>query len=321
LSRVEADLAATKKLQKLVQGEKANVLKALSWLEDHKISSQDDVKKLGEERSRLQKVVEGIPTDVSKASISSLAIDSFSQGIVSDILALQMETAGYDKSRHAELQSDFTEIEQALQGKSREQGSLTKELETAKAELLTLTQAEAKLSRASRYVKLFETIRADLFNRDGALATSLRSWALKQISSKASEYIRNFGVGISMITLQESRREVDIECYGASGTVDVASMSGGEKVAVALALRFAMASLMSKGRVDFIILDEPTAHLDVDRRKSLVKLISDFNSSPESVSLSQIIVITHDSEIFEDSEVNALFRFESSPEGTIVVKS
>jgi exonuclease SbcC len=160
-----------------------------------------------------------------------------------------METASYDQSRHAELQSNFAEIEQALQGKSREQGSLARELETWEAELLTLAQAEAKLSRASRYVKLFETIRADLFNRDGALATSLRSWALKQISSKASEYIRNFGVGLSMITLQEGRREVDIECYGASGTIDVASMSGGEKVAVALALRFAMASLMSKGRL------------------------------------------------------------------------
>jgi len=321
LSKADADLAATKKLQKQVQNEKANLHTALSWLAEHKISSQDDLEKLGEEKNTLQKVIGGIPTDISKAPVGSLAIDSFSQGIVSDILTLQTETVSYDESRHAELQSDFTEIGRRLQDKAREQGSLAKELETAKAELLTLTQAEAKLSRASRYVKLFETIRADLFNRDGALATSLRSWALKQISSKASEYIRNFGVGLSMITLQEGRREVDIECYGASGTVDVASMSGGEKVAVALALRFAMASLMSKGRVDFIILDEPTAHLDVDRRKSLVKLISDFNSSPESVSLSQIIVITHDSEIFEDSEVNALFRFESSPEGTIVVKS
>jgi len=113
----------------------------------------------------------------------------------------------------------------------------------------------------------------------------------------------------------------DIECYSASGMADVKSMSGGEGVAIALALRFAMARLMGKGMVDFIALDEPTTHLDEERRRSLVHLVTQFNSDEKRTSLNQIIVITHDREIFEDSEVNAVFHFEKAADITTVTKS
>ena len=95
------------------------------------------------------------------------------------------------------------------------------------------------------------------------------------------------------------------------------SLSGGEKVAVALALRLAIAQMMSSNKLDFIVLDEPTTHLDVEKRKSLVRIISD--SFREGLGpLSQIIVITHDAEIFEDSEVEGVYRFTMSTNGTVV---
>ena len=102
---------------------------------------------------------------------------------------------------------------------------------------------------------------------------------------------------------------------------DVKSMSGGESVAIALALRFAMARLMGKGMVDFIALDEPTTHLDEERRRSFVRLVTEFNSDEKQSSLNQIIVITHDREIFEDSEVNAVFQFQKIEGITTVTKS
>ena len=92
-------------------------------------------------------------------------------------------------------------------------------------------------------------------------------------------------------------------------------------MAIALALRFAMARLMGKGMVDFVALDEPTTHLDEERKRSLVRLVTAFNSAEKRISLNQIIVITHDKEIFEDSEVNAVFRFEKDAGVTTVTKS
>ena len=168
---------------------------------------------------------------------------------------------------------------------------------------------------------MYGRIRSEVYNRDGILATSLRSWALKELSRNASDYIRSFGIGLSELQLKEQKHDVDIECYSASGMADVKSMSGGEGVAIALALRFAMARLMGKGMVDFVALDEPTTHLDEERKRSLVRLVTAFNSAEKRISLNQIIVITHDKEIFEDSEVNAVFRFEKDAGVTTVTKS
>ena len=93
-------------------------------------------------------------------------------------------------------------------------------------------------------------------------------------------------------------------------------MSGGEKVAIALALRFAMAYVMGGYKLDFVILDEPTVHLDEDRKASLVEIISRLGRMDSP--LRQMIVITHDEEIFENAEIDAVFRFEASSEGTRV---
>jgi exonuclease SbcC len=184
--------------------------------------------------------------------------------------------------------------------------------------MLQLNDALEQLKIASQYVNLYEKIRDEIFWRDGALSMSLRSWAVKYISEKASEYIRLFGIGITSIQLQESEREVNILCYHPRGKVDVSSLSGGETVAIALAVRFAMANLMGKGRVDFLVLDEPTVHLDSERKRSLVELIRKISSSMESLSLKQLIVITHDEEIIENSEISSIFKFEVSTEGTVV---
>ena len=144
----------------------------------------------------------------------------------------------------------------------------------------------------------------------------MRSWALGQLSEKASEYARLFGIGVSSITIKEDHREMVIECYGPRGHVKTSSMSGGEKVAIALALRFALAYIMGGYKLDFIVLDEPTVHLDAERKSSLVDIISRLGG--EDSPLKQIIIITHDSEIFENADIDEVWRFESTSEGSKV---
>ena len=150
------------------------------------------------------------------------------------------------------------------------------------------------------------------------MALRLRSWVLKVLSAKASEYLSMFKIGISKIELTEKAKDVQVTCYGIYGDIDMDSLSGGEKVAVALALRLAIAQMVSLNKLDFIILDEPTIHLDEERRKSLVNIISDFFKE-ELGPLSQIIIITHDAEIFEDSDVDDVFRFTMVANGSVVV--
>jgi exonuclease SbcC len=78
-----------------------------------------------------------------------------------------------------------------------------------------------------------------------------------------------------------------------------------------------IAFLMGSSKIDFIVLDEPTTNLDEERRRSFVKIISDAFSKGMSP-LSQMIIITHDEEIFENSEVEQVYKFKMTEKGSSV---
>ena len=175
----------------------------------------------------------------------------------------------------------------------------------------------SELQSASAFVSDLERIRSTVFNRDGLISSSLRTRALSLISAKASEYIQIFNVGLSRVTLVEKPREIKVVCYGKRGEIDTVSLSGGEKVAVSLAIRMGIAFLMGASKIDFIILDEPTTNLDEERRRTFVKIISEvFNKGTGP--LNQLIIITHDEEIFEDSEIEQVYKFQMTERGSLV---
>ena len=88
---------------------------------------------------------------------------------------------------------------------------------------------------------------------------------------------------------------------GPSGEQNIDQISGGERVALAIALRLAIAQVLS-GRIETVIMDEPTTHLDEERRKELVKLLNSFFREGGRI-IRQMLVITHHSEIEEVADV------------------
>ena len=68
-------------------------------------------------------------------------------------------------------------------------------------------------------------------------------------------------------------------------------VSGGEKIAIALALRLGITKAKAKGDLDTILLDEPTIHLDSFRRHELINLLKDMTVLP------QMIIVTHESQL------------------------
>ena len=168
------------------------------------------------------------------------------------------------------------------------------------------------------YVGELEEIQNVVYNRDGPVGKSLRSWSLEVISEKASEYLEKLNTKIQRISLSEKTRDVNISCYSRNTTLELESLSGGEQVSIALALRLGMAHLLGASNLNFMILDEPTTHLDSERRKSLVNVLSQLTNIKENNSSMQFIIITHDAEIFDDSTVENIYKFESSQNGTIV---
>jgi exonuclease SbcC len=79
-----------------------------------------------------------------------------------------------------------------------------------------------------------------------------------------------------------------------------------------------MANLLGASNLNLMILDEPTTHLDAERKKSLVSVLSQLSNISNSEMPMQFIIITHDAEIFEDSTVEKIYSFESTENGSTV---
>jgi exonuclease SbcC len=308
------------------QGKLAEELKAISagkaFLSEHKVSSAEDVRRLLTKRTELIRIVARIPEDLESLAetrdlgrLKGLAVDEHAKDLLDQVRTLIKQASMYDDQEYNEKKQSLDELRSdSIPKKMAEVEKYRNQTEQDKKTLDGLNKTLNDLRKARELTTMLERIREKVFYRDGPVPTSLRSWALNQIGLKASEYASSFGIGVSSIRLTEKARNISIECYGPRGSVETASLSGGEKVAVALALRFGMAYVMGGYKLDFVILDEPTVHLDPERKASMVDIISGLGT--ENSPLRQVIVITHDAEIFENAEVDEVYRFEASPEGT-----
>jgi DNA repair protein SbcC/Rad50 len=310
--------AGLKKEKEIMDEKKKKIESAEKFLISTSIEGFRSVRDLEGELQHKRNDLDNVNAIVDRANDPRLLeIDEFSSSLVKKIIKLREQIEGLNiqeytdsKLRRSRLLTELLKVNAKLGAAGAVISGCLNRINASNKILLELESASELLTN-------LENIRSQVFNRDGPVASSLRIWALRILSLKASEYLSMFRTGISRIELAEKAREVQIVCYGSFGGIDMNSLSGGEKVAVALALRLAIAQMMSSNKLDFIVLDEPTTHLDVEKRKSLVRIISD--SFREGLGpLSQIIVITHDAEIFEDSEVEGVYRFTMSTNGTVV---
>ncbi len=326
IAKIRNEIDSLTKLEK-VNHEKKHILeqnlqKALNaerTLSIHGIRQPQELSHLKEEISILKNSIQKIPSQLNPSeNLIHLAIDPHSETLCKTILTLQEETGGFDLIKFKNLKISFDQKRKSLSMIEQEIGAITQKIQTAEEQQEKISQALGELVLVKKYVLQLEEIRSQIFNRDGPVATSLRSWALNLISQKASEYLSAFNVKIQRVLLQEKARDVGISCYSGNTVLELDSLSGGEKVSVALALRLGMAHVLGSSNLNFIILDEPTTHLDEERRKSLVGILSNAFEA-NLAAISQFIIITHDSEIFENSNVDTIYNFEATPEGTKVI--
>ncbi len=327
--RMELDVLK-KKIEKLMQEDSIlqskkndinlkleHIIRAEGVLVSYNIKDGTDLMRLKEEIVTLQNNVK-VPLEVSKSgNLLEFAIDQYSEDAIKSISSLTREIKDFDAANFLNLKTKLEQKRKLLSSIDQEIGAVNTKIKLHNEELEKITSVLKELTHVKEYVTNLETIRTLIYNRDGPVATSLRSWALGTISEKASEYLSTFNVKVQRISLVDKARDIGITCYSNNSTLDLESLSGGEKVSVALALRLGMAHIMGSSNLNFIVLDEPTTHLDQERRKLLVNALTQaFDANLDSIS--QFIIITHDSEIFEDSNIDAIYEFKSTSEGTLV---
>ena len=314
LKEKERDMYTQKKKEFLEKVQKTRDAEAT--LRAHSINTKEELMEIQKE-AQIQKAKLPIMNNNDLKEISQ--IDDHSKVIFENILKLEVDTKGFSEKEFLNLKNTISEKQTSLSQMDQQVGGILEKIDKAKREIETIEKVILELKIVKKYVSKLDKVQTNIFSRDGSVATSLRSWALNSISVKASEYLSFLNTKIQRIALSEKARDVSIACYSKTEVLELESLSGGEKVSVALALRLGMASLLGSSNLNLMILDEPTTHLDAERKKSLVRVLSQLTEISNSQTPMQFLIITHDAEIFEDSNVEQIYKFESKEEGSKVI--
>jgi len=292
---------------------------ATTILKTHKITTESQLEEMIAEIKIKTKQIQKIPITVNSGQlIEAGTLDSHAKSLYENITTLEKSTKGFNQEEFLEMKESLHDSRSKLSQIDQEYGEISGNIKKINSELEKLGTTLKDLKQVQGYVGELEEIQDSVYNRDGPVGKSLRSWSLEIISEKASEYLEKLNTKIQRISLSEKTRDVNIACYARNTTLELESLSGGEQVSIALALRLGMAHLLGSSNLNFMILDEPTTHLDSERRKSLVNVLSQLTNIKENNSSMQFIIITHDAEIFEDSSVENIYKFEASQSGTLV---
>jgi len=295
-----------------------NARDAEATLRAYSIKNKEDLMKIQENIETKRQNIQKIPLSTNGSLLEISQIDSHAKMIFENIIKLEIETSGFNEQEFTNLKKLVNEKQMNISQIDQQIGAISEKISKGEEQINVIQSAMSELKIVKEYMTSLDKIQTNIFSRDGPVATSLRSWALNTISAKASEYLSLLNTKIQRILLSEKTRDVSITCYSKNEVLELESLSGGEKVSVALALRLGMASLLGASNLNLMILDEPTTHLDAERKKSLVGVLSQLSNISNSESPMQFLIITHDAEIFEDSTVERIYKFESSEQGSKV---
>jgi len=218
-----------------------------------------------------------------------------------DNIKNKITSLNYNKENHERVKREW-ELKNAelmeLNGQKQlsvgELNQLSRSLQEIEDKLNSLKGYEKELKNLKDFLKLLNLIR-DLFSKDG-VQKDLRNVSRPLIEEKTRELFEKFNFEYSDVRLDE---DYDVTIYGPSGESNLDMISGGEKIAVALALRLGITQVLSGGSLELIMLDEPTIHLDAYRRQELIDLLKKMSIIP------QMIIVTHDADL-EDAADNIM---------------
>jgi exonuclease SbcC len=214
-----------------------------------------------------------------------------------------IEELAYDDEEYSTVQREFDvekenkgELEKYITRLTTEKKAAESEIENCDKKLKDLKDKEKQKKAVDDFIGLLDKIRTT-YGKDG-VQKMIRATARPLLEKSTRDLFERFNLAYSDIKIDD---DYNIAVIGSSGEQDIDQISGGERVALAIALRLAIAQVLS-GRVETIIMDEPTTHLDEERRKELVNILSSFFREGGRI-IPQMLIITHHPEIEDVADV------------------
>ncbi|MBS7648577.1 MAG: AAA family ATPase [Candidatus Bathyarchaeia archaeon] len=271
-----------------------------------KKSEYDRNEPLAKKKGSLQIQVQNLRSEVATESMEL-------ERVKAEILEL-----AYDESYHRQVQqiydvsvSERTKVISKISWLRAELERARKEKESSEEELRQLLEKERERTRVEGFVRILQNIRS-AFHKDG-IQRLIRARSRPMLERLTRDFLERFNLEFSDVQIDD---DYNISVVGPAGLQGIEQISGGERVALAISLRLAIARVLS-GKVETIIMDEPTTHLDEERRRELVSILNSFFREGGRI-IPQIIVITHHHEVEDAADI--IYNV-SKKEGFSIVES
>jgi exonuclease SbcC len=298
---------------------KDNISKAETTLENFSINSEaqlteykNDIQSYKNQKDRLEEF-----TDSHNMAGLVECIPNIKESL-SEIETLQEEISGYRPEMYAQLVDVEKEQTKALEEINQKIGEYRSSLKISEDHIVKHEPILKEMKLAETYIVKLNTIKDEIFSTNSVTFSGLRNFTIQSISDNATQYLEKLRTSVSHIKLNSGKNSINIQCETITGSRPIKNLSGGEQVCVALAIRLGMADLMVKSPLKVMILDEPTASLDRTHCEEFVNIIQDLMQHMNQNQNFQLIIITHDEEIWNVPEISTLYKFENNRKETVI---
>ena len=262
----------------------------------------DDLKEKNEEYNQLKGFVQN--KNAISSQFESVKEDIGVSNNQLEIIQNKIDASNYDKEKYEQITyrdelyanryESFSNELSEIKGRARELINVHKSLAE---KIKNNDRFQMEYVNISKYLVLLKDIR-ELYGKNG-IQKELRNNSRPIIQKNTKKFFDDFNFNYSDLILDD---DYNVTVRGPEGESSMAMVSGGEKIAIALALRLGITKSMAKGDLETILLDEPTIHLDDARRQELINLLKEMSLLP------QMIIVTHENQL--ESAADNLIKVE-----------
>lgn len=261
-----------------------SIISTITCLQNKAKEIQDS---LNEKRNFLHKLLKDVNVD------SNVILEEFNN-IVKELIRYGVDLNGF---RYDEIEKEYRRVSDELNRKISEGERIRGFIESSEVRRRELNEKikslEGELRELEKLVKIHPSLDIlvnKILGKDGLLAKLLTNEVRMLIKRYTNRILNELGMDFS-IDIDE---DFDISVKTMFGEIDVRGLSGGEQVALSIALRIALAYTIFGRLPGFFILDEPTQFLDSGRRRIVFEIIKRLSER-----LPQVLVVTHDNEVVD----------------------
>ncbi|MBA2847240.1 exonuclease SbcC [Methanococcus maripaludis] len=178
--------------------------------------------------------------------------------------------------------NEFNDISRTLERISSELKLKNENISYLNEKIQNLSNKKEERKKIEEFKEYLDKIKREIFSKDG-FQKYLREKYIPLIQRHTNQIFQEFELPYSHIQLKD---DYSLIVDG----LPVETLSGGEQIAVSLALRLGISKAVCNN-IECIILDEPTAYLDEDRRKNLLNIFKNIKT------INQMAIITHHQEL------------------------